>query len=161
MQPIDFELEVSIQPSGRVLSGLIRFERPVRSLLYAWKGDQLVWMKAPFWDTEVELNLCYHPCTEDRIQLIAGISKATMTDLMLVESDLPTTSIKGQLELYKPSNLIKVGDHGVGILVVPKEMTRSKRKGLWLIKSSVIPNDLAFFEIPNGRNGKLSRHPFG
>ena len=161
MQVIDYELEVSIQPSGRVLSGQVRFERPVRSLLYAWKGDQLVWMRAPFWDAEVEVNLCYHPCTDDRIQLVAGISKATMTDLMLVESDLPTTSVKGQLELCKPSNLFKQGDHGVGILAVPKEMTQSKRKGLWLIQSNVIPNDLAFFDIPSGRSGKLSGHPFG
>ena len=84
MQPIDFELKVSIEPTGRVLSGLVRFERPVRSLIYAWKGDQLVWMKTPIFDTEVELNLCYHPCTEDWIQLSGGISKATMTDLMLV-----------------------------------------------------------------------------
>jgi len=44
-------------------------------------------MKAPFFDTEVELNLYYHPCTEDWIQLSGGISKATMTDSILVESD--------------------------------------------------------------------------
>jgi hypothetical protein len=157
---VEFELSVSDHPWGRVLVADFDFEEEARFLLFAWNGQQLVWAKASTCDTSAELNLCYHPCLGDKVQLLAGISGTVSTDLILKSNQVPTSGMRSRAEISVPSVLYTTRDHGLGLLAVRRGLTQSRRKGLWHIRPEAITPELALFAPAYGRRGTFVGHPF-
>jgi len=157
---VEFELCLSDRPWGRVLVGDFDFEEEARFILFAWSGQQLAWAKASYFDTGAELDICYHPCLEDKFQLIARIAGTVSTELILKSNQVPTSSMRSRAELSVPSVLYTTVDHGLGLLAVPRGLTKSRRKGLWHIRPDAMTPELALFAQAYGRRGTFVGHPF-
>ena len=160
MQEVEFELSLSDQPSGIVLAGEFSFEVDVRVLLFAWNGQDMAWAKESGHLRSAKLDICYHPCRGDDIQLLARIGGSVSTDLMLKSTQCPTVGMTCRAELSVPSVLYRTINHGLGLLVIPTELTKSRRKCLWHIRSGELPEKFAMFEQAQGRRGIFDNHPF-
>jgi len=79
---------------------------------------------------------------------------------MLTASQMPKAGVSCHAEMSVPSVLYTTTDHGVGLLAIPHELTKSRRKGLWHIKPAALNQDLTLFEQAYGRCGMFSGHPF-
>jgi hypothetical protein len=157
---VEFELSLSDHPCGRVLAADLDFEEEARFLLFAWCGQHLAWAKASSYDTGAELDICYHPCLGDQVQLLARIAGTVSTDLILKSNQVPTSGMRSRAELSVPSVLYTTLDHGLGLLAVRREQTNSRRKGLWHIRPDAITPELALFAQAYGRHGTFVGHPF-
>ncbi len=157
---VEFDLEFSVRPSGTALTGQVDFVQPTRYLLFAWRGNELAWAKSSFSDGLTGLDICYHRCIGTHVQLITWVGNATSESLMLTTSHMPEAGTHCSAELSVPSVLYTKLDHGMGLLALPRGLTKSRRKGLWHIRPEAFTPELRLFEQAYGRRGVFMEHPF-
>jgi hypothetical protein len=156
----EFELTLSHQPWGTVLDGRVEFAEEMRFLLFAWNSDELAWAKAPGFATAADLSLCYYPSPIGRLQLITRVGMGGSSDLMLTPRQGPTTGAWCTVRPSQVSILYRTELHGVGLVVLPRKSTQSRRKQLWHIRSEAVSEELQLFVQAYGRSGTFTGHPY-
>jgi len=158
---VNFDLSLTDRSSSPVLKGAFDFGQDARFLVFAWNGQSLAWAKAPRYGSGAALSIWYHECLGDDVQFIAHISSGCTYDLKLSASQVPNAGVNCRAEMSVPSILYTTAGHGVGILAIPRELTKSRRKGLWHLRPEALTLEMAVFEQARGRSGMFTGHPFG
>ena len=150
-------LTITVDAWKRVtLSAVFTWPEPAHLLALIEHGPDLWWAKSPAAKTDLTYSAHYHHVRHQHGQRQVIVScGTTIQDCIIPEGFDPGTPGAVHLEPLLPCTLYAQFPHQLGLILVPKNTTKSLRNRIWRLKSAFQSPDLAPFAkaLAQGRSG--------
>jgi len=138
------------------LAGTLAASEPSHILAYTIFKNDVWWAKSTLAINDIVLTAFYHHVREmDKRQVLVTFGSSSIDHCVIPKGYDPTHSYTVEITPLVPSPIYSCREHVLGIILIPKNATRSLRNKIWRIKESFITDELIPFTnaLAHGRRG--------